>query len=119
MNDPEENSKAIRSLSASRLAPPSPELDRRIGDAFSTASRSRPAGRKIDRAWWFAGLAALGGAAAVLLVTLRHPHPSPQAEPVTYRFEAQGRMREFLLAPAGASPLPHFVTRATSSSDTP
>jgi len=108
MNDPEQILKTLR------LAAPSSDLDGRLDEAFAAAARSRQSSRRVTRIWWITGLAALGSAAALFFVITGWPHRPVRAQPVVFRFEAQGQMRQLLLGPVTASPLPHFVTHVSA-----
>ncbi len=94
MNDLEQR------LQSMRLAAPSADLDRRLDDAFRAAGRAGQRSRKPVFWWSFAAAtAAVATAAAVLLMWPRRPEPVPRQ--VVYRVEAQGRLRQLLLDPAG------------------
>jgi hypothetical protein len=98
-------------LKAARLAAPSPDLDRRINEAFAAAAEGRKPRMRARRGWWIAILAPLGAAAAMFLLSTR-PQREP-LHPIIHQMMAQGAMRQFLTEPpqSGAR-LPHFVTRA-------
>lgn len=102
MNELEEN------LQAMRLSAPSADLDRRIDDAFTAVARNRHLSRKKMIWLWLPALGACGVAAALFLVWTQSSRPS--SKQITYRIEAQGRMRLLLLnPPSSANPAPRFV----------
>jgi hypothetical protein len=98
-------------LKAAHMAVPSSALDRRIEEAFAAAEKRLKPSRTARCGWWLAILAPLGAATALFLVSSR-PQREP-LQPITYRFVAQGPMRQFLTEPPqSATLLPHFVTHA-------
>lgn len=105
MNDFEQQLRSVP------LAAPSPELDRRLEQAFARAAdRSRVEVTRRPR--WFA-LSAAGIVASVVAVQLfRFPQPliRPGAgAPVVHWVEADLRLRELLLEmPAKSPPLPRL-----------
>jgi hypothetical protein len=102
-----------RKLKRARLAVPSGELDRRIGDEIAAASRQRKTSRKTTFWWWMAALATAGSMAALLIVSGSRPVPAP--ETAVIRIEAQGRMREMLVAPSmGRDTAPQFQFRVNA-----
>ncbi len=108
MNDLEQE------LSALPLAAPSADLDRRLRDAFAVAARTPKPARTATLWWWLATATVAGAATAMLLLSLRPPPPS--APQIVYRIEAQGRMRQLLLAPpASRARSPRLVVRTNPS----
>lgn len=99
-------------LRAARLTEPSPGLDRRIEAAFREVRRDpRPTDHPHPR-WWLGALAAGLSLAAGLLVSIRPTPPPPR--PVVYQIEAEGRLRDLLLNPAGnTEALPRFQLPGT------
>ncbi len=96
-------------LKTQRLAAPSTALDQRISDAFAAVARSRQSSRNRQIIWWwFSAFAACGATAALFLSGTLWRHPTPKQ--ITYRIEAQGRLRLLLLEPpASANRVPRFV----------
>jgi hypothetical protein len=80
-----------------RLAPPSAELDRLMDNAFERTADPGSAAPSWLR-WWWLVLPVTGAVAAALLLTVRPRLAPAPPGPVVYQIEAQGRMREWLLA---------------------
>ncbi len=93
MNDLE---KHLRDL---RLAPPSPELDRRMHDTFAGAVDPVPLPKR--RGWWLV-LLPLGAAATIVFVSMRSlpgPKPASPVPAIVYEIKPEGLMRDLLLTP--------------------
>lgn len=101
-------------LGAMPLAGPSADLDRRLNDAFAAAARTRNSARWATLWWGLAAATVAGAAVALLLLAPRSP--PPPASPSVYRIEAEGRLRQLLLAPPASRALPpRFVVRTNPS----
>jgi hypothetical protein len=96
----------LRSL---RLAAPSMDLDRRMGDTFAAAARTRTPAPRATLWWWLAAAGVASALTAMFLLSRRLP--PPPAQQTVYRIEAEGRLRELLLTPPAsrASPPPMVV----------
>jgi len=88
-------------LKAARLPEPSVDLDRRLEDAFETA-RERARGSRHASWWWGVGAVAAAGLVVVAgLMSRRVPPSPPPGRAIVYQVEAQGRLRDLLVTPAG------------------
>jgi hypothetical protein len=98
-------------LQSQRLAAPSADLDRRIGEAFAIAHAVAEERRRPPLWWWLVPTAVAVSSAAMLLVAL--PRVRPPVATTVHRIEAEGRLREMLLnsvADSHSAP-PAFVVR--------
>ena len=97
-------------LKSARLAAPSRELDRRIDEIFSVAGKRPQRRRQPVLWWWLAAISTVCATCVVFFISSRQPLAPP--EPLIYRVEASGRMRDMLLNPtARQTALPHFTVR--------
>ncbi len=101
-------------LRALRLAEPSAEHDRRMTELFANFAatpNARPG-------WWLALVAPLAGVAAALaMFTLPGERYAPP-EPLLYRIEPEGLMRELLMPPSRA-PVPVFEATVSTANPLP
>jgi len=89
-------------LKTARLLEPSGNLDRRIDEAFD-AARKGARGPRLAPWLWGAGAAAAAAAAGLVLFAGHWSRrvPPPAGRAIVYQVEAQGRLRDLLVTPAG------------------
>jgi hypothetical protein len=98
-------------LKAVRVAAPSEGLDRRMDDMFAHHAGAR---WRKTAAWSMLAALTMAGATATLVVVLSRP-PLLPVQPLVYRIEAQGLMRELLLTPSARNELPPRLVLRTST----
>jgi len=98
-------------LKAVRLAAPSAAFDRRMDETFAHHAQTR---WHQTAAWSMLAALTTAGAMATLVIVLARPPVRP-VQPLVYRIEAQGLMRELLLNPSARSELPPRLVLRTST----
>jgi hypothetical protein len=104
-------------LRAARLAAPSEALDRRMQEAFESASQKQISPNRTVTWRWIGAFAATGIAAILTVVAIR-PRTipaNPTSTQVLCNIQPYGPMRQLLLdSPSGDRPPPHFSVSVTT-----
>ena len=101
-------------LASMKLTAPSERLDQRLDETFRAARSTSRGTRKVGFFWWAGAMTAAGAVAAALL--LRPPQlRTNRLQPVIYRIEAPGGLRDMLLnSPANQIEPIHFELRGSA-----
>ena len=103
-----------KKLAGMKLTTPSERLDHRLDETFRAARSTSRGTRQVGFFWWVGAMSAIGAVVASLLLTPPRLPPS-QPQPMVYRIEAPGGLRDMLLnSPANQAEPTHFELRGAA-----